>query len=67
MHVKNIAEVYVKRMEKDLRIKVYKHHFYAEHYIVTLEFIRFIRTDKTANIIFNKELRITEGYLMVKD
>ena len=54
-------------MERDLGLKTFKYHFYIEYYIVVLEFVRFIETDKTVNMIFNKEPRIIEGHLMVKD
>ncbi len=54
-------------MEKDLGIKVFKHHFYTEYYIVVLEFVRFIGTDKTTNITFNKESKIIKRYLIVKN
>ena len=54
-------------MKKDLKIKAFKYHFYTEHYIVALEFIQFIGTDKTANITFNKESKIIERHLIVKD
>jgi len=67
IYTKNITKAYIKKIEKDLKIKTFKYHFYIEHYIVVLEFIQFIETNKTANIIFNKELKIIERYLIVKD
>ncbi len=54
-------------MEKNLKLKIFKHHFYIEYYIVVLEFVRFIKIDKTVNITFNKELKIIERHLMIKD
>ncbi len=54
-------------MKKDLRFKAFKHHSYTEHYIVALEFVQFIRINKTTNITFNKEPKIIEGYLIIKD
>jgi len=57
----------IKRIEKDLRLKIFKYHFYTEYYIIALEFIRFIEIKKTVNIIFSKEPRITDSYLIIKD
>ncbi len=67
IYIKDVIKVYIKRIEKDLRLKVFKHHLYVEHYIIVLEFVRFIGTNKTVNIIFSKELRIIKRYLIVKD
>ncbi len=67
IYIKDIAEAYIKRIKKDLKIKAFKYHFYTEHYIVVLEFVRFIKTDETANIIFSKEPKIIKRYLIMKD
>ncbi len=67
IYIKDIIEVYIKRMVKYLKLKIFKHYLYIEYYIIALEFVHFIRIDKTTNMIFNKELRIIKRYLMVKD
>ncbi len=67
IYIKDAVEVYIKRIKKDLKTKVFKHHLYTEHYIIVLEFVRFVGTDKTTNIIFSKELRITKRYLIIKN
>ncbi len=67
IYIKDIIKVYIKRIKKDLRFKVLKYYFYIEHYIIILEFIWFIETEKTVSIIFSKELKIIERYLIIKD
>ncbi len=67
IYIKNIVKTYIKRIEKDLKPKTFKHYSYIKHYIIILEFVQFIRIKKTPNITFNKESRIIEGYLMIKD
>ena len=54
-------------MERDLKLKTFKYHFYIEYYIVVLKFAQFIETNKTINITFNKKLKIIERHLIVKD
>ncbi len=54
-------------MEKDLKLKTFKHYLYTKYYIVILKFVQFIGIDKTVSMIFNKEPRIIKGHLIVKD
>jgi len=51
-------------MIKDLNNKVFKHHIYIEYYNMVLNFIRSLRSKKTSNITFNKELQISKEYLI---
>ncbi len=67
MYIKDIAEVYIKRMKKDLEFKIFKHYLYIEYYIVVLEFVRFIGIEKTVSITFSKEFKIIKRHLIVKD
>ena len=43
-------------MIKDLSEKIFKHHIYIEYYNVVLDFVRSLRSEKTSNITFSKEL-----------
>ena len=54
-------------MIKDLSDKAFKHYIYIEYYDMVLNFVRNLRLEKTSNIIFNKELRISKKYLIQKD
>ncbi len=51
-------------MIKNLNDKVFKYYIYIEYYNVVLNFIQRLRSEKTLNTIFNKELRISKEYLM---
>ncbi len=51
-------------MIKDLGDKVFKHHIYIKHYDITLDFIRSLRPEKTSNITFNKEFKISKEQLI---
>ncbi len=51
-------------MVKDLNDKTFKYYIYIKHYNVVLDFIRSLRFEKTSNITFNKELRISKEYLI---
>ncbi len=53
----------MKRMIKDLNDKTFKHYIYIEHYNIVLDLIQGLKPEKTSNIIFNKELRISKEYL----
>ena len=67
IYIKDIIKVYIKRIEKDLGLKAFKHYFYTKHYVVALGLVQLIKTEKTVNITFNKKPRIIERYLMIKD
>ena len=54
-------------MVKDLNDKIFKHHIYIEHYNIALNFAKGLRPEKTSNITFNKELRISKEHLIQKD
>jgi len=51
-------------MVKDLNEKTFKHYIYIKHYNVALDLIQSLRSEKTSNIIFNKELQILKEYLI---
>ncbi len=51
-------------MTKDLEDKVFKHHIYIEYYDAALDFIQRLKPEKTSNITFNKELRISKKHLI---
>ncbi len=55
-YIKDVMDIYMKRMIKDLNEKIFKHHIYTKHYNIVLDLIRKLRSEKTSNIIFNKEL-----------
>ncbi len=55
-YIKEIANIYMKRMIKDLGEKVFKYYIYIEYYDMILDFIRGLKLEKTLNIIFNKKL-----------
>ncbi len=50
-------------MIKDLNNKTFKHHIYIEYYNVALDLAKGLRSEKTLNIIFNKEPRILKEHL----
>ncbi len=54
-------------MIKDLNDKTFKHHIYTKHYNATLNFVRNLRSEKTSNITFNKEPKISKEHLIQKD
>ncbi len=51
-------------MIKDLDDKIFKYYIYIEYYNVALDFARGLRSEKTFNIIFNKESKISKEQLM---
>ncbi len=51
-------------MIKDLDDKAFKHYIYIEYYNTALDFVRILEPEKTANIIFSKELRIVKKHLI---
>ncbi len=51
-------------MIKNLNDKTFKHYIYIEHYNVALDFARNLRLEKTSNITFSKELRISKEQLI---
>ncbi len=46
----------MKKIIKDLSKKTFKYYIYIEYYDVALNFAKKLRSEKTLNIIFNKEL-----------
>ena len=55
-HIKEIIDVYIKRIIKDLNEKTFKHYIYIKHYDIALDFTQNLRPEKASNIIFNKKL-----------
>ncbi len=51
-------------MIKDLNDKIFKYYTYIEYYNVALDFTRDLRPEKTLNMIFNKEPKISKEYLI---
>ncbi len=51
-------------MIKDLDDKTFKHYIYIEYYNIALDFARSLEPERTLNIIFNKEPRISKEYLI---
>ncbi len=51
-------------MIKDLNNKAFKHHIYIEYYNIALDFAKSLRPEKTSNITFSKEPRISKKHLV---
>ncbi len=51
-------------MIKDLNNKTFKYYIYIEHYNIALNFTRNLRSEKTLNISFNKEPKISKEHLI---
>ncbi len=51
-------------MIKDLDDKTFKHYIYIKYYDITLNFAKGLRFEKTLNIIFNKEPRISKKHFI---
>ena len=51
-------------MIKDLNNRTFKYYIYAKYYDAALDFIRRLKPEKTLNITFNKELRISKEHLV---
>ena len=49
-------------MIKDLNNKTFKHHIYIKHYNTTLDLTKDLRLEKTLNITFNKEPKISKEH-----
>ncbi len=64
IYIKEVVDVYIKRMIKDLSEKVFKYYTYIEYYDVALDFIRSLKSEKVLNITFSKEPRISREYLI---
>ncbi len=62
--IKNIIDIYTKRMVKDLKDKIFKHHIYIEYFNAALDFVRRIGLEKTSNITFNKKPRFLEDHMI---
>jgi len=56
----DIINAYMKRMIKDLDDKIFKHYIYMKYYDIALDFVKDLKSEKTSNIIFSKELRISK-------
>ncbi len=54
--IKDTANIYIKKMIKDLGDKTFKHHIYTKHYNITLDLAKSLKPKKTSNITFNKKL-----------
>ena len=54
-------------MIKDLNDKTFKYHTYIKHYDIALNFARGLKSEKTSNITFNKEPKISKKQLTQKD
>ena len=55
-NIKEVANIYIKRMTKDLSEKAFKYHIYIEHYNIVLDFARSLKPERALNMTFNKEL-----------
>ena len=55
-YIKDVTDIYIRRMIKDLNDKTFKHYTYIEYYDMVLDFIQSLRPEKTSSITFNKEL-----------
>ena len=51
-------------MIKDLNERIFKHYIYIKYYNIALDFVQSLKPEKTSNITFNKELRISKNYLI---
>ncbi len=51
-------------MIKDLNDKIFKHHTYIKYYNAILDLARSLKPEKTSNIIFNKEPKISKKHLI---
>ncbi len=51
-------------MIKDLGDKVFKHYIYIEYYDIALDFVKRLRLEKTSNIIFNRESKISKEHFI---
>ena len=65
--IKDIANIYIRRIIKDLGDKAFKYYIYVEHYDAALDLVRGLGLEKTLNMIFSKESRISKKYLTQKD
>ena len=63
-YIKEAADIYIKRMIKDLNEKAFKYYIYIEYYNIVLNLIRSLRLEKILNITFNKEVYILKEYLI---
>jgi len=61
---KDAADVYIRRIIKDLSDKAFKHYVYIEYYNAVLDFVRRLKPKKTLNITFNKEFKILKEQLI---
>ncbi len=66
-YIKDVVNVYIRKIIKDLNNKVFKYYIYIEYYNAVLNFVRTLGLEKTVNIIFSKKPRITKEYLIQKD
>jgi len=51
-------------MIKDLENKAFKHYIYIEYYNAALDFVKGLGLEKTTNITFNRELRISKKHFI---
>jgi len=63
-YIKDVTDIYIRRMIKDLNEKTFKHYIYAKHYNVVLDLVRRLKLKKTSNMTFNKESRISKEHLI---
>jgi len=59
--IKDTVNIYIKKIIKDLEDKTFKHHTYIKHYNTALNFAKDLKLEKTSNMIFNKESRISKN------
>ncbi len=63
-YIKEAANVYIKRIIKDLNDKIFKHYIYIKYYDVVLDLVRSLKPEKTSSITFSKEPWILKEYLI---
>ena len=56
--------MYMRKTIKDLNDKIFKYYIYVEYYNVSLDLVRSLRSEKTINITFSKEPRISREHLV---
>ncbi len=62
--IKNIADIYIRRMIKDLNDKAFKYYIYIEYYNITLDFVKDLRFEKTSSITFSIKLKILKEHFV---
>src|SRR6266699_3268570 len=64
IYIKETADIYIKKIVKNLNKKTFKHYIYTKHYNDVLDLVRNLKPEKASNITFNKKPRISKKYLI---